>query len=149
MSSSLARLFRSLFPAFVTLFALIVLGGAGAYYMTTGNGFTAAVLGIGGLAGLVALFGLVALQIENNELLRRLAAAAELQLRAGRGGQGAAQAQAPAQMLAAAASLTAETPAAPAAGFVAERRGGAMAAPRRPAAPQGRVEPVLTTPRRG
>lgn len=141
MSSSLARLFRSLFPAFVTLFALIVLGGAGAYYMTTGNGFTAAVLGIGGLAGLVALFGLVALQIENNELLRRLAAAAEVQLRATRGqGGGAAM---PAQILAAA-----DAPAAPYVGLVSDRKA-PVAAPRRPSAPQGRVEPVLSTPRRG
>ena len=144
MSSSLARLFRSLFPALVTLFALLVLGGAGFYYMTTGNGFTAAVLAFGGLAVLVALFGLVALQIENNELLRRLAAAAEVQLRMARG-QGGAN---PAQIMAAAAAAV-DVPPVPAAGPVAGVRAAPMAAPRRPAGPQGRVEPVLTPPRRG
>lgn len=143
MSSSLARLFRSLFPGLVTLFALLVLGGAGFYYMTTGNGFTAAVLAFGGLAVLVALFGLVALQIENNELLRRLAAAAEVQLRMARG-QGGAN---PAQMMAAAAAV--DVPPVPAAAPVAGVRAAPMATPRRPAGPQGRVEPVLTPPRRG
>lgn len=77
MSASLARLFCSLFNAIVILLALAVLGGAGGYYLLTGYGLTAAVLLLAGLAGVVALFGAVALQIENNLLLHRIADALE------------------------------------------------------------------------
>lgn len=73
MTSSLAGLFSRLFPAVVLGCALIVTAGAGIYYAQTGAALTALVLVFGGLVLLVTLFGLVALQIENNALLRRIA----------------------------------------------------------------------------
>ncbi len=79
MTASLSGLFRSLFPAIVLTLCLIVLGGAGGYYLSTGAALTAAVLAFAGLALVIALFGLVALQIDNNELLYRIAVAVEAQ----------------------------------------------------------------------
>lgn len=128
MSSSFARLFCALFPAMIVTLALIVLVGAGAYYVTTGNGLTATVLALVGVALLIALFGMVALMIENNQLLHRIATAVETTPR------GMPQ-------VATAAMAEDKGPS-----LVATR---VTAAPARAAAvPQGRVEPVLTISRR-
>lgn len=140
MTHTLAGLFRSLFPAICSALALIVLGGAGLYYLATGFAFSAIVMALGGLAALVALFGLVALQIENNDLLHRIAEAAEGQAAGAMvrpvGGQGA--------------------PTLPAVPDEAEDLGPTLVArriiatPRRaqPAAAVGRIEPVVTVQRR-
>ena len=131
MTHTLAGLFRSLFPAICSALALIVLGGAGLYYLSTGFALSAVVMALGGLAALIALFGLVALQIENNALLHRIAEATEARA------MGAAP-QAPAEPD----EAEEMTPA-----LVARR---IVAAPRRaqPAAAPGRIEPVVTVQRR-
>ncbi len=128
MSSSFARLFCALFPAMIVTLALIVLVGAGTYYVTTGNGLTATVLALVGVALLIALFGMVALMIENNQLLHRIAVAVETTPR------GMPQ-------VATAAMAEDKGPS-----LVATRV--TAAPPRAAAAPQGRVEPVLTISRR-
>lgn len=73
MTSFLAGLLRSLFPALVLGFAVIVLGGAGLYGLASGNLLTAGVLAVTGLMAMVVLFGMLAVQIENQALLRRIA----------------------------------------------------------------------------
>ncbi|SEN76366.1 hypothetical protein SAMN04488103_107162 [Gemmobacter aquatilis] len=139
MTSSLARLFSTLFPTLVTLFCIAVLGGAGLYYMNTGYAVSAVAMAIGGLAGLVALFGMVAVQMENNVLLHRIAEASEAaamgRLRPVAPGVAASLAAAaePAG-LAATRAVTAPAVTAVAAPGPALRR----------APPQGRVEPVLS-----
>lgn len=73
MTSYLAGLLRSLFPALVLAFTVIVLGGAGLYGLVSGNLLTAGVLAVTGLMAVVVLFGMLAVQIENHALLRRIA----------------------------------------------------------------------------
>lgn len=130
MTSTLAGAFRASFKAIVIAFALAVLAGAVGYFMAGGNALLAVVFALLGLAFLVALFGFVALQIENTELLTRIAAAVE-----GQGGQTARLVD------------VTEEPAlrgrvaAPRAEEPALR---APAAPRKPQGPQGRVEPAVT-----
>lgn len=134
MTSSLARLFSSLFPALVTLFCIAILGGAGLYYLNTGFAVSAIAMVIGGLAGLVALFGMVAVQLENNALLHRIAEAGEAaamgRLRPVAGGVAAA-----AEPVGLAATRAVGVPMAPVAA--------PGPAPRK-AASQARVEPVLS-----
>ncbi|QLQ18327.1 MAG: hypothetical protein HZT43_06035 [Exiguobacterium profundum] len=77
MTSTLLGAFRASFKAIVIAFALAVLAGAVGYFMAGGNALLAVVFALLGLAFLVALFGFVALQIENTELLTRIAAAVE------------------------------------------------------------------------
>lgn len=127
MTSTLARSFRALFPAIVSGFGLVVIGGAGIYGLMTGNLLTAVVLAVAGAALVLALFGLVALQIENGERLERIARALE-----GR-----------------AAPRPAEQPAEPepAAPVLAATR--IAVAPRRAPAANGRIEPVVTVSRLG
>ena len=128
MTASLSGLFRSLFPAIVALFGLAVLGGAGMYMAQTGDVLMALVLVFAGLALVVALFGLVAVQIENNVLLERIAYALEEGLIAG---------DMPDALDASANVMPqARQPQVP----VAPARPAAPAAP----APRGRVEPVVT-----
>lgn len=128
MTASLSGLFRSLFPAIVALFCLAILGGAGMYMAQTGDVLMALVLVFAGLALVVALFGLVAVQIENNVLLERIAYALEEGLIAGDMPDAL---DAPAQVM-----PQARQPQVP----VAPARPVAPAAP----APRGRVEPVVT-----
>jgi hypothetical protein len=75
MTSSLAASFRALFPTITVLAALAILGGAGLLWYA-GHGLPLALgfLVLGGIA-LVACFGLVAIQIENKELLAVIAEA--------------------------------------------------------------------------
>jgi hypothetical protein len=128
MTSSLAASFRALFPALTAVAALAILGGA-ALVWYSGYGLPLALgLLIVGLIALVACFGLVAIQIENNELLAVIAEAVA---------DGAAP------------QRPAEAPALRAAEPLMLRP--AAAAPPPPAAapaPRGRVEPVLSA-RRG
>lgn len=133
MTASLSGLFRSLFPAIVLTLCLVVLGGAGGYYLTTGAALTAVVLAFAGLALVIALFGLVALQIENNEMLYRIAVAMEAQGWEGR------DMQAPQDE-----ALADAQP--PAAGLIATRVGAAARGEQAEAQPRprGRVEPVVT-----
>ena len=95
-----------------------------------------------GLALLIALVALSACQ-----------PAAEPSPAAEEGVSSAESSEAPAEAAAAsvedaAPSEAADAPAAPYVGLVSDRKA-PVAAPRRPSAPQGRVEPVLSTPRRG
>ena len=131
MTSTLAGAFRASFKAIVIAFALAVLAGAVGYSMAGGNALLAVAFAGLGLAFLVALFGFVALQIENTELLARIAAAVE-----GQGGQ-------PARMveLADEPAVMRARPVAPRAEEPVLR---APAAPRKPQGPQGRVEPTVT-----
>jgi hypothetical protein len=128
MTASLSGLFRSLFPAIVALFCLAVLGGAGMYMAQTGDVLLSLVLIFAGLALVVAMFGLVAVQIENNVLLERIAYALEEGVIAGSMPD---QVDAPAQVM-----PQGRQPQVP----VAPARPSAPAAP----APRGRVEPVVT-----
>lgn len=134
MTSTLAGAFRASFRAIVIAFGLAVLAGSAGYVMAGGNALLAVVFAGLGLAAVVALFGLVALQIENTELLARIAAAVEAG-GAGRAGAGSAEDRA----------TSAEVG--------APVRVSAMAPPplpaRRAAASQGRVEPVVTLRRGG
>jgi hypothetical protein len=124
MTSSLAASFRALFPALTALAALAVLGAAGLLWFA-GYGLPLALgLLVGGLIVLVACFGLVAIQIENNDLLAVIAEAVV-------DGQ-AAPAPRPVE--------TAPEP--------LMLRPAAAAPPPTAAAPRGRVEPVLSA-RRG
>jgi hypothetical protein len=130
MTASLSALFRSLFPAIAALFCLAVLGGAGMYMAQTGDVLLAVVLVFAGLALVVALFGLVAVQIENNALLERIAYVLEA---------GAFTGSLPEDI-----DATGVMPAMP-----QTRQPQAPMAPSRPAAPatpapRGRVEPVVT-----
>lgn len=138
MTASLSGLFRSLFPAIVLMLCLIVLAGAGGYYFVTGAALTAVVLAFAGLALVVALFGLVALQIENNELLYRIAMAVEAQAW---DNQPAGIAQEPDAVMA---PLASGTGVPVAAGLVATRVGTATHAVAAQPQPRGRVEPVVT-----
>ena len=126
MTSSLAASFRALFPALTAIAALAILGAAG-FLWFAGYGLPLALglLIVGGIA-LVACFGLVAIQIENNELLAVIADAVTT-------GPAAVPARAP---------EPAPTPEPLLLRRAAPRPDPAAAAPR------GRVEPVLTA-RRG
>ncbi len=73
MTSFLAGLLRSLFPALALAFAVLVLGGSCLYGLVSGNLLTAGVLAVTGLMLVVVLFGMLAVQIENHALLRRIA----------------------------------------------------------------------------
>jgi hypothetical protein len=130
MTSSLAASFRALFPALTAFAALAILGAAGAvWYAGYGLPLALGLLIVGGIA-LVACFGLVAIQIENNELLAVIAEAVSA--------DGAAQASARLPDPAPAQHAPEPLMLRPAA-----RRPEAAAA-----APLGRVEPVLSA-RRG
>jgi hypothetical protein len=123
MTSSLAASFRALFPFLTALAALAILGGAGLlWYAGYGLPLALGLLILGGIA-LVACFGLVAIQIENNELLASIAEAMTDPAPAPARPEPAARAAEPLML----------RPAAP---------------PSPPAAPRGRVEPVLSA-RRG
>lgn len=130
MTSSLAASFRALFPVLTAAAALAILGGA-ALVWYSGYGLPLALgLLIVGLIALVACFGLVAIQIENNELLAVIAEAVS---------DGAAP------------ERTAAPPAPRGAEPLMLRPAAAAGAPPPPAAaapPRGRVEPVLSA-RRG
>jgi hypothetical protein len=130
MTSSLAASFRALFPALTAVAALAVLGGAGLlWYLGYGLPAALGLLLVGGIA-LVACFGLVAIQIENNELLAIIADAVAV--------AGAPPAAAP---------VPGPAPAPRAAEPLMLRPAAPAPAPQ-PAAPRGRVEPVLSA-RRG
>lgn len=132
MTSTLAGAFRASFKAITIAFSLAVLAGAVGYFMAGGNALLAVVFAGLGLALLVVLFGFVALQIENTELLTRIAEALEAQ-----GGQ-------PARMV-----EVDDEPAVARTRPMAAQRGQdpapqVLAAPRKPQGPQGRVEPMVT-----
>ena len=74
MTTFLAGLMRSLFPGLAAGSGLVALAAAALYGLVSGHVLTAVVLGIGGLLAVLVLFGLVALQIENNRLLRQVVA---------------------------------------------------------------------------
>jgi hypothetical protein len=75
MTSTLAASFRALFTTLTVVAVLAVLGSAGLVWYA-GYGLVPALgLLIGGLILVVAAFGLVAIQIENNELLAVIAEA--------------------------------------------------------------------------
>jgi hypothetical protein len=79
MTQTLVSAFKALFPALIGLLVLAVLGCAVRVY-TLGYGILPSVgLAVGGLLVIVAVFGIVALQIENNALLTRIARASERQ----------------------------------------------------------------------
>ena len=131
MTSTLAGAFRASFKAITLAFALAVLAGAVGYFMAGGNALLAVVFAGLGLAFLVVLFGFVALQIENTELLTRIAEALDAQ-----GGR-------PARMV----ELEEEPAVArmrPAVPRQQEPALQAPVAPRKPQGPQGRVEPMVT-----
>jgi hypothetical protein len=124
MTPTLAASFRALFPAITVAAALAILG-ASVFVWYAGYGLPLALglLIVGGIA-LVACFGLVAIQIENNELLAVIAEAVA-------DGQGA--------------SPPAAAPAARAADPLVLR---SVAPPPQAPAQRSRVEPVVTA-RRG
>jgi hypothetical protein len=127
MTSSLAASFRALFPLLTALAALAILGGAGLlWYAGYGLPLALGLVILGGIV-LVACFGLVAIQIENNDLLAVIAEA--LSTRAPPPGRAARTAR--------------SSPA-----DAAARRGAAGCRPATSAAPRGRVEPALSA-RRG
>jgi hypothetical protein len=127
MTSTLAASFRALFTTLTVIAALAIVGAAGLVWYA-GLGLVPALgLLIGGLIVLVACFGLVAIQIENNELLAVIAEALTDPAASG------AQAPAAAQRAPAMPDPLVLRPA---------------PAPPQPAAPRGRVEPVLSA-RRG
>lgn len=131
MTSTLAGAFRASFKAITLAFALAVLAGAVGYFMAGGNALLAVVFAGLGLAFLVVLFGFVALQIENTELLTRIAEALDAQ-----GGR-------PARMV----ELEEEPAVARMRPAVARQQEPALqapVAPRKPQGPQGRVEPMVT-----
>lgn len=132
MTTSLAGLFRRLFPALVAGLFLVVLGGAGLYYAATGFALTSAVLAITGTAAIIALFGLVALQIENNALLHRIARATEVR---------PVEARQSGNVVSVGAGAAVE----PVASALVARRG-QIETPARavPAGARGRVEPAVT-----
>jgi hypothetical protein len=75
MTSTLAASFRALFTT-LTVVAVLAILGASAFVGYAGYGLVPALgLLIGGLILIVAAFGLVAIQIENNELLAVIAEA--------------------------------------------------------------------------
>jgi len=132
MTSTLSGAFRASFKAIVIAFALAVMAGAVGYFMAGGNALLAVVFAGLGLALLVVLFGLVALQIENTELLARIADALEAQ-----GGR-------PARMVELAEAPVEPAPRMRSVAKAEEPALRAPAAPRKPQGPQGRVEPVVT-----
>lgn len=77
MEPHLSALFRRLFPLLVAGFVLAVLGLSAAVWVQGAGLLRALGLALGGLVLLVAAFGLVAVQIENNALLHRIASALE------------------------------------------------------------------------
>jgi len=77
MEPHLSALFRRLFPLLVAGFVLAVLGLSAAAWVQGAGLLRALGLALGGLVLLVAAFGLVAVQIENNALLHRIASALE------------------------------------------------------------------------
>jgi hypothetical protein len=126
MTSSLAASFRALFPLLTALAGLAILGGAGfLWYAGYGLPLALGLVILGGIA-LVACFGLVAIQIENNELLAVIAEALSDPRTAG-APEPSARAAEPLML----------RPAPP-----------PQSPPPSPAAPRGRVEPVLSA-RRG
>jgi hypothetical protein len=136
MTSTLAASFRALFTT-LTVVAVLAVIGASALVGYAGYGLVPALgLLIGGLILLVAAFGLVAIQIENNELLAVIAEALT--------DPAAARAPEPAPLRpqAVAEPLMLRPAAAPQAAPVSQGR--VEPAP----APRGRVEPVLSA-RRG
>lgn len=134
MTSTLAGAFRASFKAIVAAFGLAVLAGAGGYVVAGGSAFMGLAFAGLGLALLVVMFGLVALQIENTELLARIALAVERRDgRPARMIEAADDAEDPAPVVAQSVARMAEEPALR-----------APAAPRKPQGPQGRVEPVVT-----
>lgn len=133
MTSSLAGAFRASFKAIVIAFGLAVLAGAAGFFLAGGNALLAVVFAGLGLSVTVALFGFLALQIENTALLERIATALE---------QGAPVDQ---RLPAEAEDAAAPRPEAPL------RRPAPPSLPaepvltaRRSTAPQSRVEPVVT-----
>lgn len=135
MSRSFAQALRTLFSVIALAFVFGTLGGAGLYYLATGNGVSAALLAAGGLALVITLFGMLALQIENNRLLHRIADATERQAR-----QRDVTAPQPGPVQPAASQ--------PAATLTATRAPEAAARPVT-VQPSGRVEPVMTLRRAG
>ena len=73
MTRRLAALFRSLFPLLAAAAALGVLALAAAVWAQGGGAVRAAGVALFGLLAVVAAFGLVAVQVENAVLLRRIA----------------------------------------------------------------------------
>jgi hypothetical protein len=136
MTSTLAASFRALFTTITVVAVLAVVGTSGLLWYT-GYGLVPALgLLIGGLILVVAAFGLVAIQIENNELLAVIAEALTdpAAARAPEAAHFRPQAGAEPLLL-----RSAPEPAPAARGRVE---------PAAAAAPRGRVEPVLSA-RRG
>ncbi|MEH7829490.1 hypothetical protein [Gemmobacter denitrificans] len=136
MTKNLAALFRTVFPALVMGLVILNLSIAAIYWRVTGHGLTAAVAGMAGLVILLALFGAVALMIENNRLLHRIAAAAEQQARSSLRTAVSTQVSAGHS-----ATSTEDQPAATPSQLIATR---ATLTPRK-ATPQGRTEPPVVT----
>jgi hypothetical protein len=91
MTRLLVRLFRSVFAtAVLILFLVAALAGYGAYTQAGGNAVTGIVVLFAGLILVIAFCGAIALQIENNDLLRRIAEAVERGALAGEGAVGRA-----------------------------------------------------------
>jgi hypothetical protein len=141
MTSTLAASFRALFTTITVVAVLAILGAAG-FVGYAGYGLVPALaLLIGGLILLVAAFGLVAIQIENNELLAVIAEALTDPAAA------RAPEAAPLRPQAGAEPLLLRPAPAPQAAMAGRTR--AEPAPAAAAsAPRGRVEPVLSA-RRG
>lgn len=124
MTYALATLFRQLFTALVVVMALGVAALAGLTYANTSSALLASAVAVAGFLSLIALFGVVALQIENNLLLHRIAAATESGPKAPR-------------------ATTPPDPKRPEAPILAANR--APPAPR--AGPANRIEPVVSLTR--
>lgn len=82
MTLALASLFRKLFSALVVLQALAVFGLAALTYANTASAVLGVAVLLAGFVLLIASFGVVALMIENNLLLHRIATATESGARA-------------------------------------------------------------------
>jgi hypothetical protein len=136
MTTTLAASFRALFTTLTVVAVLAIVGASGLVWYA-GYGLVPALgLLIGGLILLVAAFGLVAIQIENNELLAIIAEALADPAAA------RAPEAAPARPQASAEPLLLRPAAAPQAVPVPRTLPEPLPAPR------GRVEPVLSA-RRG
>ncbi len=134
MTRLLVRLFRSVFSAAVLILCLgAAVAGYTAYTQAGGSAVLGAVVLAAGLILVIAFCGAIALQIENNDLLRRIAEAVERGALAGEGAAGKVGGRA----------RPASGPVEPVVSWiepVAARADGPMA---QVPPPGGRVEPVL------
>ena len=92
MTQTLVSAFKALFPALIGLLVLAVLGCAARAWMLGHGAVPTIGIAVGGLLAIIAIFGMVALQIENNALLTRIARSLERQGVPARGAEAAAPA---------------------------------------------------------